>query len=47
MNAGRVRIGRRFEPSIEANALSREIVGLSTQHRVLSPKTSLLVLETE
>ncbi|MFO0591843.1 MAG: VIT domain-containing protein [Polyangiaceae bacterium] len=28
-------------------ALSREIVGLSTQYRVMSPKTSLLVLETD
>jgi tetratricopeptide (TPR) repeat protein len=28
-------------------ALSKEIVGLSTQYRVLSPKTSLLVLETD
>ncbi|MBK8256972.1 MAG: hypothetical protein IPK82_30395 [Polyangiaceae bacterium] len=28
-------------------SLSREIVGLSTKYRVLSPKTALLVLETE
>ncbi len=31
----------------ESAALSREIVGLSTQYRVLSPRTSLLVLESE
>ncbi|MEZ4312872.1 MAG: VIT domain-containing protein [Polyangiaceae bacterium] len=30
-----------------SDALSREIVGLSTKFRVLSPKTSLLVLETD
>ena len=30
-----------------SDALSKEIVGLSTQFRVLSPKTSLLVLESE
>jgi hypothetical protein len=31
----------------ESAALSKEIVGLSTQFRVLSPKTSLLVLEAD
>ncbi len=30
-----------------SEALSKEMVGLSTQYRVMSPKTSLLVLETE
>jgi tetratricopeptide (TPR) repeat protein len=30
-----------------SEALSKEIVGLSTQYRVISPKTSLLVLETD